>query len=344
MQTSIFDLAVVIGRFQPFHLGHARLLDKALEAAARVIIVLGSSGQARTAKNPFTSEERAAMMRASLTEAQQARIEFFPVRDYYDDQRWQMAVQHAVRARAPKPARIALIGHLKDASSTYLQRFADWTFVAATREGDIDATSVRQIYFEGDDANVTQALLGGLVPDAVAHYLKGWARLPAYAALRTEHLSIEDNKKIWGNGPFITVDAVVRASGQILLVQRKHAPGRGLWALPGGFLDGCERVLQGAIRELREETGLALLDSSLEDALQAAVVFDHPHRSLRGRTITHAHFFDLKDARPPQVEAADDAAQARWVPIAELCSMEDQFFEDHFHILDHFLGLTDQEH
>ena len=63
-------------------------------------------------------------------------------------------------------------------------------------------------------------------------------------------------------------------------------------------------------------------------------------RSQRGRTITHAHHFDLGDRELPEVRADDDAASVEWVPVAQLAAMEDRFFDDHFHMLDHFLGLT----
>jgi len=69
-------------------------------------------------------------------------------------------------------------------------------------------------------------------------------------------------------------------------------------------------------------------------------VFDHPDRSLRGRVITHAHYFDLGSRRLPEVAGGDDAADARWVPIPQLRAMEDQFHDDHFHVLDAFLELT----
>lgn len=339
-----FDLAVLIGRFQPFHNGHAALLAHALKLAPRVVVVLGSARAARNAKNPFTWEERAAMIACALGEGDHARVGFLPVRDYYDDRRWCAAVEQAVQAQCRDgERRIALLGFHKDASSHYLERFPGWTLVPAPQYGDIDATAVRRIYFEGEDAAATRALLAGLLPAPVAHYLAGWACLPQYRRLRAEHLAVEESRRVWGSGPFITVDAVVTAADHVLLVRRGRAPGQGLWALPGGFLDGRERVLQGAIRELREETGLALLDTILEGSLKGVAVFDHPDRSARGRTITHAHWFDLGATRLPEVAGADDAAEARWLPIAELAGLEEELFEDHFNILDHFLRVAAQD-
>jgi bifunctional NMN adenylyltransferase/nudix hydrolase len=42
----------------------------------------------------------------------------------------------------------------------------------------------------------------------------------------------------------------------------------------------------------------------------------------------------------PEIAGGDDAAEARWVPIADLLSLEEQFHDDHFHILDAFLGIS----
>ena len=69
------------------------------------------------------------------------------------------------------------------------------------------------------------------------------------------------------------------------------------WQMPQGGIDPGEDARAAALRELREETGFGLLDTTIEDALSGIAVFDHPDRSSRGRTITHAHFFDFKDAR-----------------------------------------------
>lgn len=339
MMNARFDAAILIGRFQPFHTGHAALLRQALEKAERALVVIGSAFRSRNAKNPFTWEERAAMISASLDAAEARRVHFVPVRDYYDDRRWAVAVEQGVRAEMEKQGvsapRLALVGFHKDASSYYLELFPDWRFSASERQGEVDATSIRQLYFEPDEP--AWDALRNLAPPAVVRALKDWMKQPAFAAMREEHRSIIDYGKRWGRGPFITLDALVTVAGQVLLVRRGNTPGKGLWAVPGGFLEGRERLLQGAIRELKEETGLTVTEDELRDSLREVLVFDHPDRSQRGRIITHAHWFDLSLASLPIVAGADDAAEACWFPIDGLAGMEAELFEDHFVILERFL-------
>ncbi len=57
------DTAIYIGRFEPVHNGHMALLQRALDSAQQVIVVVGSAWQARSPKNPFTWQERDAMLR-----------------------------------------------------------------------------------------------------------------------------------------------------------------------------------------------------------------------------------------------------------------------------------------
>ncbi|MDE2429535.1 MAG: adenylyltransferase/cytidyltransferase family protein, partial [Burkholderiales bacterium] len=128
------DLAVLIGRFQPFHRGHAALLQRALRTAPKVVVVLGSSFHARNSKNPFTWKERELMICSTLTTDEQERVSFIAVRDYYDDKRWSATIQAKVQRSAPEAHSIALIGHFKDASSYYLHRFPQWKLITADKE------------------------------------------------------------------------------------------------------------------------------------------------------------------------------------------------------------------
>ena len=137
---------------------------------------------------------------------------------------------------------------------------------------------------------------------------------------------------------FVTVAAVVVHSGHILLVKRGAEPGKGLWALPGGFVGHDELLLDACLRELKEETRLKLPEPVLRGSIKGQRVFDRPDRSLRGRTITHAYHFEFPGGELPLVKGGDDAARARWVPLAEFHDMEGVMFEDHYGIATAFLG------
>ncbi len=345
------SVSVVVGRFQPFHRGHLALLHKALEISPRCIVVIGSAGQARTPKNPFTAAERAEMVRLALPEAERDRVQFLPVRDYYDEARWVQAVRTGIDALLAQSGGnhatgITLVGHVKDATSTYLRGFPGWGLSTVERLRAADGTAIRDAYFGADPATIDATLgaLTELAPPSTLAFMRSWAALPFLATLAEEWRMLRDYKLAWARAPyapvFVTVDAVVRCAGHVLLVQRGKAPGRGLYAVPGGFIEARETAYQSALRELEEETHLKLLDDTMRHSLRATAVFDHPDRSLRGRTITHAHFFDLGTRELPEVRADDDAQAVAWVPIDQLAAMEDRFHDDHFHMLDHFLGLT----
>ncbi|ARP93193.1 bifunctional nicotinamide-nucleotide adenylyltransferase/Nudix hydroxylase [Bordetella genomosp. 13] len=349
--SSRHDIAVYIGRFQPFHNGHLALLRQALGMAAHVAVVIGSAHQARSPKNPFTWQERADVIRLALPEADRTRVHFVPVRDYYDEARWVQAV-HAGMAQLeselqlPAKAAVSLIGHFKDATSSYLRRFPGWELRAVERADPVDGAHIRDALFgaSGHDIEAALAALRPLAPSTTLDFLRAWSALPFHADLAREWRMLRKYKQAWAAAPyppvFVTVDAVVRCADRVLLVRRGEPPGVGLYAVPGGFIEQRETAYQSALRELREETGLALLEPSMQSALKAKAVFDHPDRSQRGRSITHAFYFDLGDRALPAIEAADDAQSAQWTPIADLAALEDQFHEDHFHMLDHFFGLT----
>jgi len=337
--------AVVIGRFQPVHNGHLALLREALACAPRVIVLLGSAHQARSPRHPFSWTERAEMLSLSLTPAERERVDVVPLRDLYDETRWVQAVRAAVQQRVGN-ADVTLVGHFKDATSDYLRRFSPWQLHSLPRQHRVDATDLRAALFEAEPEALDGVLASWVdqVPPGTRSFVQAWAHLPYLAALRREWAMLRRYRQAWASAPyapvFVTVDLVLCCAGHVLLIERARDPGQGLWALPGGFVEPRDTLYQSAVRELEEETGLRLLPETLERAMRGVAVFDHPDRSQRGRTISHTHHFDLGDRELPQVQGADDAAQARWVPVANLAAMEAQFFDDHFHMLDRFLGLV----
>ncbi|MBM0105997.1 NUDIX domain-containing protein [Steroidobacter sp. S1-65] len=333
------NVAVIIGRFQILQRGHGTLLKAALALAPRVLIVIGSAFRARDAQNPFTWEERKQQFEAVLSKEHRERVEFLPVRDYYDDQRWGDAVRAGLERFAGRGARVTLVGFKKDRTSGYLDAFPGWTVHEVEPQFDINASDLRRVYFESTSLSAALTVIGNYVEPGVRDYLEAWAQLPAYRQCQAEHRAVAEYREKYTAPFYLTADSVVTTQDHVLLIKRGGTIGHGLWALPGGFVDAWERFYPAAVRELAEETGYKPHPAQLRAALKASAVFDHPARSARGRIITNAFHFDLKDAEFPDVQGADDAKLAQWVPIAQLPSLEPQLFEDHACILDHFLGL-----
>lgn len=336
------DIAVLIGRFSLVHRGHEALLQAALGAASMVVVVLGSAHRARDLHHPFDWQERRAMLLAALDEDQRARVRVVPLRDRDDDQRWADEVERAVRAAAGD-GRTLLMGWEPHLGAFHQRRFARWTPRPVPREGELGASALREVFFGAEDPRAALAVLQPHLSEPVRHYLQAWSLLPAYAERVAEHRAVAAYRARWGPGPHLTADALVQVGDRVLLVQRGGDIGRGLWALPGGFMEPGERWLDAALRELREETRLPLSEPQLRTALAGSAVFDDPRRSARGRLVTQAFHFRFDDLHElPEVTGADDAREARWVALDELPALEDRLFEDHFLILDRFLSLPER--
>jgi bifunctional NMN adenylyltransferase/nudix hydrolase len=340
------DYLVFIGRFEPFHLGHAAVARHALAQARRLVVLAGSAGAPRSTRNPWSYAERAQMIGAALEDAQ-ARVIVRPLRDHlYNEALWIAAVQRAVADAVREDgggadARIGLIGQDKDASSYYLREFPQWPLRDVRQTESLSASELRRYLFDGSDGALR--LLQANVPAPVYDMLRAFrASSPHYAALRAEQQFLDTYRAAWKDAPypptFVTADAVVVHSGHVLLVRRQAEPGKGSWALPGGFVRQHETVLDACLRELREETRLKLPLPVLRGSLAGRQVFDHPERSLRGRTITHAFHFSIASGELPPVKGGDDADKARWFAIADALEMGPQLFEDHLHILEYFVG------
>ena len=344
------DALVFIGRFSPFHNGHKAVIEAALEKAEQVVIVVGSSFAARNIRNPFTFEERKAMIEACFTDPKyfsydgaqgrikSTRIHIVPVSDYpYDDNKWVNAIQSIVDQAVPHAKDVGLIGHSKDSTSYYLNIFPRWKdHVEVEDVGGINATDIREDMMYGD-------IKAEMMPlGAYNKLLQITTDQEWFGLLVQEYQMVKKYKAAWKAAPFpptfMTVDAVVVQSGHLLLVKRGDMPGKGLWALPGGFLNQDETMLDGAIRELKEETRIKVPVPVLKGSIRSSKTFDAPNRSARGRTITQAFFIDLGVGDLPKVKGSDDAEEAFWVPFNQV--KQEKMFEDHFAICDYFLNFA----
>lgn len=336
--TKKYQFGIYIGRFQPFHFGHLQTLKLALEKAEQIILILGSHQAASNIRNPWSSQERIEMIGSCLSAEDLKRIHFIPIRDWlYSDNLWLAAVQQKVFELTQGSYAVAVFGHRKDSSSYYLDLFPQWDYLDTGHNQGINSTDIRRAYFEDRNEGYSQ-----VVPPGIAHFLASFQSSDRYLALCDEYQFVQSYQAAWAAAPyppiFVTTDAVVVQSGHVLVVRRKAKPGLGLIALPGGFVKQDETLSEGMLRELKEETRLKVPLPVLRGSIVDSHVFDSPGRSLRGRTITHAYFLQLKAGELPPVKGGDDAEKAWWMSLADLYAHEDQIYEDHLQIIQHFVS------
>lgn len=335
-----YGTLVLIGRFQPLHNAHLEIIKRCTALTDQLVIIAGSAKQPRTYKNPFTFDERRKMILAA-TAGLSMRVYVEPNIDtIYNDQAWAVRVQGIVsRYRVLGGAGVGIIGHKKDESSFYLDMFPQWKFENVEQIEPLGATDIRDLYFKYD---FNSNFIKNVVPETTYDFLMEFRRTEEFAQIVREREFVANYKKQYASLPyppiFSTADSVVIQSGHVLMIRRRAEPGKGLWALPGGYVNANtdRSVEDAAIRELREETGIKVPAPVLRGNIKRSKVFDAIDRSPRGRIITHAFHIELPDGELPKVKGSDDADKARWVPIAEVRSEE--CFEDHYEIIQHFLG------
>ena len=121
------------------------------------------------------------------------------------------------------------------------------------------------------------------------------------------------SKREYPDRPVVGIGAVVIRDGKVLLIRRGVAPGRGLWAVPGGSLELGETLQQGAEREILEETGITIR------AREPVCAFDFFEMDPDGRIRFHFVIVDLAaDYIRGDVKGADDALEARWLAPGDL--------------------------
>lgn len=332
--------SILIGRFQPFHIGHLDACKQALKHTEHLIILIGSAFSSASIKNPFSWPARRTMVNQSLLAVNMSgKFTTLPVRDYfYSDNTWVAKIQAAIENIVGPGDEVSLVKYPKDDSSYYLKLFPKWnTLPIKPQYPNFSATDVRKDFFSRMDE-----MDNSFVPEPVWEFLKNFSDSKDYKRLAEEFKHIEQYKTDWEDSPypptFNTSDAIVVSGGHILLIERKFPPGKGLLALPGGFIRQGETYRDGALRELKEETRLKVPKAVLDGKIVAERTFDYPYRSVRGRVVTRGFHIQLDERPLPKVGGGDDAKKAFWMPLNDVYNRMSLFFEDHYQIIESFVG------
>ncbi len=106
----------------------------------------------------------------------------------------------------------------------------------------------------------------------------------------------------------LCVGAVALDDERLLLIRRGHAPGEGLWSVPGGRVEPGETTAEAVVRELAEETGLEGVCGDLLGWVER--IGEGSHYVILD--------FLVEVLDPDPVRAGDDAAEVAWVPLADV--------------------------
>ena len=122
-----------------------------------------------------------------------------------------------------------------------------------------------------------------------------------------------DDDRLYPDRPIVGVGVVVLRGDEVLLIRRAKPPVSDNWSIPGGAQEIGETVREAALREVAEETGLAVEIVGLVD------VVDGITRDADGRARYHYTLVDFA-ARwtAGEARAASDAAAVRWVGLDAL--------------------------
>ncbi len=235
-------IGLFIGRFQPLHIGHISVIENALKEVDSLIIGIGSAEKHHTTENPFTSEERKAMIESSII----GKYVVYPIPDISDYGHWVAYVREIVGKFDVVYSGNAVVNELfqKDGYETkpIVEHFC------------MSSSSIRDMMVRKN-------------PD--------WKKYvaPATADL-IDRIKGEDRvRSLYKQflNPIPAVDIIIKYDDGIVLIKRQD----GNYALPGGFVGFGESTETAAVREAKEETNL---DVKLEKLLG---VYSDPKRDPR---------------------------------------------------------------
>ncbi|MEK6985665.1 MAG: adenylyltransferase/cytidyltransferase family protein [Candidatus Thermoplasmatota archaeon] len=148
---------LVVGRFQPLHCGHEQLIRHAVAECDEVVVAIGSSTEPQSLRNPFSFEERAAMVNAVFP-----TVRVVGVPDIHDEARW---VAHCLRITGPVER---AYGNDAQTLSLFEEAGIPTSSPGLRERSAWQATKLRKQMASGDQA------WRGQVPDGAEKLLDSW--------------------------------------------------------------------------------------------------------------------------------------------------------------------------
>lgn len=337
-----YDYIVYIGRFQPFHTGHFNVLTQIKELTDNIIVFIGSAHGPRTVRNPWTYKERKEVLEHYL-DVLEFNSHIIALEDEDSDEAWVDTVEFETSLVVSSPTteisnvKIGIVGNQLDASNEYYEMFKHYDYIPLNEHVTVHATDYRDMFFSNDEMDI----LGTLdLPVKSFQMLEDMRQNKDgnghFNRLRREWEAIQAYNETYQDLPyppiFTAVDSCIfwkdiDGNYFVILVERGGSVGNGLLALPGGFLEAHEKVIDGMKRELEEETTFTFTGDYDEIAYR-----DDPNRSQIGRVISFIGIKKLTVTNsPPIVTGDDDANSAKWYYVSP--NLKSLMFDDHYFIL-----------
>lgn len=306
-------VGVLIGRFQPLHAGHISIIEQACTQCDKLLILVGSANIKETRKNPWSLNHRKEEIKHSILTP---NFEILAIPDMvYNTECWVSLVKSKVYKRVKSESKVTLFCHEKEGND-YLYLFPEWDRVHLESHKNICGTQVRELIFDKIEHQVCEPW-DYMLSDTFINNLKKEESIKK---------TVMESYPFPETLNFLTADALVVKGEDVLLVVRKD---NDKLAMAGGFKNSNETLLETALRELKEETGLTIPASVLSGHIPQKI-YDSPLRNEEVPKITSVFKFVLPEGDYP-LTASDDALLAKWFPLKGLANY--CMHEDHFSII-----------
>lgn len=317
-------LSLVIGRFQPVHLGHLSLINTAREHGEHTLVLIGSSKQLPDFKNPLSYQERLDLLEVLTEEGDD--LEFRSLPDRPSDDEWIQDVIGHVLSLEENPTEVTLFCHPKD-FKWYQENLL---YQLQTVDNiNISATQIRHAWYTDSLWTVEDKIPLMTKEKLEEHH--DFDRLAIEYTTTTKAALEKEESHPFGNPIEPVSFAVVIQDGSILVGKRAGPRGNSQWGLPGGYLEKSETSLDGCIRETKEEMGIDLQHLITEGkAVCMAQAVEENLGDLGTRTIGINYLFVVK----PDVELEltldySEVLDFHWFPIVDIVEDRELLFFNH---------------